>query len=102
MFILGHWQDYEELENSLSMPELIATLNAMYKKEERSQKFMAAIQGVDLDKATGKDEKVTTLQEIHARVQARLTGDLEKAKAIEYGFTPEVGLGYASYGINHG
>jgi hypothetical protein len=84
------------------MPELVATLNAVYKREERSQKFMAAIQGIDIDKVTNNSEKATTLQQIHARVQARLTGDLEKAKAIEYGFTPEVGLGYASYGINYG
>lgn len=81
------------------MPELIATLNAVYKKEERNQRFMAAIQGIDLDKHTGGDKKATTLQEIHARVQAKLTGDMEKAKAIEYGFTPEVGLSYSAYGI---
>ena len=82
------------------MPELVATLNAVYKREERSQRFSAAIQGVDLDKQLGKDEKATTLQEIHARVSARLDGDIQKARAIEYGFTPDVGLGYVSYGID--
>lgn len=82
------------------MPELIATLNAVYKREERSQRFMAAIQGIDLDKHMGGGEKATTLQEIQARVQAKLTGDMEKARAIEYGFTSDVGLGYSSYGID--
>lgn len=84
------------------MPELIATLNAVYKKEERTQRFMAAIQGIDLDKTANDQEKATTLQEIHARVQAKLTGDIEKAKAIEYGFTPDVGLSYAAYGLYNG
>lgn len=84
------------------MPELIATLNAVYKKEERSQRFMAAIQGIDLDKTASDQDKATTLQEIHARVQAKLTGDMEKAKAIEFGFTPEVGLSYSAYGLYNG
>lgn len=84
------------------MPELVATLNAMYKKEERSQRFFAAIQGIDLDKNKQSDKSATTLQEVQARAQARLTGDNVKAKAIEYGFTKEVGLGYEVYGIDNG
>jgi hypothetical protein len=49
-FLLGIWKDYEELESSLSMQELMATLE--YKREEdyNNKKFLAAIQGVDLDK----------------------------------------------------
>jgi hypothetical protein len=49
-FLLGIWKDYEELESSLSMPELTATLNAKREIDYQDKKFHAAIQGVDLEK----------------------------------------------------
>lgn len=54
VFLLGIWKDYEELELSLSMPELTATLSSKRELEYQDKKFMAAMQGVDLDKQSGK------------------------------------------------
>lgn len=54
VFLLGIWRDYEDLENSLSMPELNATLAAKRDQEYQAQKFNAALQGVDLDKQSGR------------------------------------------------
>jgi len=34
------------------MPELVATLNAARESEQQKQKFLAAIQGIDLDKSS--------------------------------------------------
>lgn len=48
MFLLGHWKNFEELENALSLDELLAVLNAYRKKTDREQRFTAAIQGIDL------------------------------------------------------
>lgn len=56
VFLLGIWKDYEDLETSLSMPELTTTLNAKREADYREKKFLAAMQGVDLDKQTGKDD----------------------------------------------
>jgi translation initiation factor 1 (eIF-1/SUI1) len=39
------------------MPELTATLNAMREAEHREQKFLAAIQGIDLESSSGKGQK---------------------------------------------
>lgn len=96
VFLLGHWKDYEELESSLSMPELAATLNSMYETERRRQKFMAAIQGIDLDEKeeTEVEERISTIEEIQARAVARLTGDRDMAGAISQGFTPDMGVQY--------
>jgi hypothetical protein len=97
VFLLGHWKDYEELESSLSMPELAATLKAMYESERRRQKFMAALQGVNLDEEKQEDENsqdISSLEEIKARAIARLTGDQNMAGAISQGFTPEMGVEY--------
>ena len=56
LFLLGIWKDYEEMETSLSMPELIATLNAKRDIDYNDKKFQAAMQGVDLDKQSGKQD----------------------------------------------
>lgn len=56
VFLIGIWKDYEELETSLSMPELTATLEIKREVDYQEKKFLAAIQGVDLDKQTGKDD----------------------------------------------
>ena len=99
--MLGHWKDYNELEESLSMPELSATLKAMYKVENRKNKFMAAMQGHEFDTDStdsDSDAKPSTFLEVQARAMAKMTGDKEKAKALEYGFMPEEGTGYIMIG----
>jgi hypothetical protein len=65
VFLLGIWKDYEELETSISMPELMATLKIKRELEYTEKKFLAAMQGVDLDKNTGKED---AWQEMKARV----------------------------------
>jgi hypothetical protein len=52
-FLLGIWKDYDELESSLSMPELMATLASKRELDYEEKKFLAAIQGVDLDANSG-------------------------------------------------
>ena len=82
------------------MQELSATLKAMYEAENRKNKFLAAMNGVDIDSESesSDDEAATTLQDIQSRVHARLTGDRSQARAIEYGFTAEMGLSYEMVG----
>jgi len=53
VFLLGIWKDYEELESSLSMQELTATLQIKRELDYSDKKFSAAMQGVDLDKNSG-------------------------------------------------
>lgn len=82
------------------MPELVKTLESVYRREERNQKFLASLQGIKLDdssSASGKDAPAT-LQEIQARATAKLTGSTEQARAVEYGFTSDVGMSYSLIG----
>lgn len=65
VFLLGIWKDYEELERSLSMSELTATLTAKRELDYSDKKFHASIQGIDLDKNTGKSN---AWEEMKARV----------------------------------
>lgn len=49
IFLLGIWKSYEELELSLSMEELIETLGGKRELDHQEKKFLAALQGVQLD-----------------------------------------------------
>jgi hypothetical protein len=65
VFLLGIWKDYEELERSLSMQEITAILNVKREEDYSMKKFMAAMQGVDLDKNA---QKSNAWEEMKARV----------------------------------
>ena len=81
------------------MPELFATLKAMASVEKRKNKFLAALQGIDLDKeedatSDNKSDRPSTVEEVQARALARLTGDKNIAGAAAAGISPEMGLQY--------
>jgi len=100
LFLLGIWKDYDELESSLSMQELTTTLNAKRESDYREKKFLAAMQGVDLDKQTGKDQD-NAWERMKARVfsggKARDANDITALQGInaqKAGFGIGMGLGY--------
>jgi hypothetical protein len=100
VFLLGIWKSYEELELSLSMPELMATLEIKRESDYSDKKFEAAIQGVDLDKQTGKDES-NAWEKMKARVfSGGKTSDpnditsLQGVNAQKAGFGIGMGLAY--------
>lgn len=80
------------------MPELTATLKAMYSAESRKNKFMASLQGVSLDSddsSNNSEKQPSTLKDVQARAMERLSGGNEKlSSAIKYGFTPDMGVAY--------
>ena len=101
VFVLGIWKDYQELEESLSMPEIMATLSTKRELDYEEKKFLAAIQGVDLDKATGAERGQKEWEDMKARVfskgQATDSRDvlaLQGANAQKYGFGIGMGLDY--------
>jgi hypothetical protein len=47
--LLGHWKNFDELESNLSLDELTALLDITRKKDYEDKKFLAAVNGIDLD-----------------------------------------------------
>lgn len=99
-FLLGIWKDYEELESSLSMPELSAILEAKRDQDYNEKKFFAAIQGVDLDKQSGRQEQ-DPWEAMKARVFSGGTvqdgndiASFQGPKAAKAGFGVGMGLSY--------
>ena len=53
VFMLGIWKSYDELESSLSVQELIELVSARRELDYEEKKFLAAIQGINLDESSG-------------------------------------------------
>jgi hypothetical protein len=97
VFLLGNWKNYEELEESLSMPELIQTFKSMQKTEEEKRKFLAMLQGINLE----EDKKEgPTFEDVRRKALGiNASGDdvlsLQGQFAQESGFGIGAGLGYS-------
>lgn len=105
VFLIGKWTNFEEMEDTLSIPELIAIANANKEKIEREQRFAAALQGIDLgtDRSQGSGR---TFEEImSAGGSDELSeGDndiinLNGSRAAQAGFGIGLGLTYGTEGI---
>ena len=100
VFLLGTWKNYEELEESLSLSEIMAIISSKRELDYEEKKFLAAIQGVDLDsQAEGKGQK--EWEDMKARVFSRgATSDsndvlaLQGVNAQKAGFGIGMGLDY--------
>jgi hypothetical protein len=103
VFILGIWKNYEELESSICIPELMAILESRRELDYSEKKFLAAMQGVDLDQTSGKQEE-DPWEAMKARVAAKVSGigngdpndvlSLQGQKAAQAGFGIGMGLDY--------
>lgn len=89
---MGQWKNYEELEESLCFEELLATINAMREKELREQRFLAALQGVDIDSDSSAP----------AESSKGDIADLKGYAAVQEGFGIGMGLGFAEVDHSNG
>jgi hypothetical protein len=101
VFLLGIWKNYDELEKSISIAELIAILNSIRELNFEEKKFLAALQGVDLDGESDKDRGQKEWEDMKARVfSGGATGDsndilaLQGINAQKAGFGIGMGLSY--------
>ena len=85
------------------MPELLVTLTSKRDLDYQEKKFLAAIQGVDLDKQSGKSN-ANAWEEMKARVfSGGRTDDpndivsFQGVKARQNGFGIGMGLGYEDH-----
>lgn len=89
IFQLGKWKSIDELEESISLQELTFILEHKRKAEQDNRKFLAAIQGIDIDKHA-KDPVQERIEEVKRRAAVRTLGEQEVEK-LEYA---ELGFGF--------
>lgn len=77
----------------------MATLEALRDKELRQNRFMAALQGIELNTEKEEEEQEpVSLSQIMERVNAKIAGDDRSLAASNAGFTEDMGLGYEVVG----
>jgi hypothetical protein len=105
VFLLGIWKNFDELESSISIEELMQVLSITRDLDYEEKKFLAALQGIDLDGQTGNGDGKAKGQQEWEDMKARVfsggaTGDsndvlsLQGPKAKSSGFGIGNGLGY--------
>lgn len=85
LFLLGHWKNFEEMEENLSLLELEVILSAAREQEYSRQKFAAALKGVDLDE--NKSKNSSSFEDVKRRAEAKARGVSEEQ--ISFG---EIGI----------
>lgn len=74
---MGNWKSMVEMEECLTLQELNILVEGARKREERHNKFMAAIQGIDLDDEPENDG-LPTFDDIKRKAEAIRRGLSEK------------------------
>lgn len=72
-FLLGIWKNYDELESSICLAELMSILEQKREMDYQDKKFTASLKGIDLDDATGNKEE-DPWEAMKARVAAKESG----------------------------
>jgi hypothetical protein len=105
VFLLGIWKNFDELELSISIEELMQVLSITRDLDYEEKKFTAALQGIDLDSQSGAANQEVRGQQEWENMKARVfsgggTSDandvlsLQGPKAKSAGFGIGNGLGY--------
>ena len=80
--MLGQWKNFDELESNLSIAELMALLDASRNKTLQERKFVAAINGIELEGDASESDVI----------------DLKGVSATNEGFGIDHGLGFIQMG----
>jgi hypothetical protein len=82
------------------MPEMVQTFKSMQKTEEEKRKFLALIQGVELNESSNENGEGSTFEDVRRRAlginaSADDVVSLQGSLAAEAGFGVGAGLGYS-------
>ena len=99
VFLLGAWKNYDELEKTMSIPEIVITLGAERELDYQEKKFLAAIQGVDLDESSGQKAEPDAWEKMKSRIlyggkDANDITNLKGTRAVAAGFGIGMGMEY--------
>ena len=86
VMLLGPWKSAEEVEETLSLPELTGLLQTHAEQENNNRVFMAALKGIDLGQKEDAEERFKAAQR---RAEATLAGKTEDELDFE-----DIGIDY--------
>lgn len=99
-FLLGIWKNYDELESSICLAELMSILEQKREMDYQDKKFTASLKGIDLDDAVGKKEE-DPWEAMKARVAAKASG-IGNGNPNDITALQGIKAQQAGFGIGHG
>ena len=101
VFLLGIWKDYNELEESLSLSEIMAIISSKRELDYQEKKFFAAIQGVDLEDSADEQRGQKEWENLKARVfSGGATSDSNDVLSLQGQNAKKAGFGIG-YGLDY-
>lgn len=85
----GNWKNFEEMEETISLPELNALAKSIWDSKENDRVFQAALQGIDL-----YENRYTPDDEDDEEAYRNDIAQMGPYKAQLQGFGVGMGLGY--------
>jgi hypothetical protein len=74
---VGAWKSFDELEENMSLPEIMASVEELYDADWLDKRFLAGLNGIDLD--DNRDPNTPSEQEVLERIVARANAVLSGA-----------------------
>lgn len=94
VFLLGIWKNFDELERSISLEELMQILSITRELSFEERKFSAALQGVDLEGGEAKEDGQKKWEDMKARVfSGGATNDANDILALQGQNAQKAGFG---------
>jgi hypothetical protein len=102
VFLLGIWKNFDELESSISIEELMQILSITRELDYEEKKFLAAIQGINLDEQVGKDDGKVKGQQEWENLKARVASGGRATDAKDILALQGIAAKQAGFGIGMG
>lgn len=74
------------------MPEMVQTFKSMQKTEEEKRRFLASIQGIELNDSSNKNEEGSSFEDIKRRALG-ITASADDVVSLQGSFASEAGFG---------
>ena len=74
------------------MPEMVQTFKSMQKSESEKRKFLAMIQGVDLNEGSNENEEQSSFEDVRRRALG-ITASADDVVSLQGQFASEAGFG---------
>lgn len=94
VFVCGAWKNYSELEDSVSVQELILTVEAIRKEKYDDRKFAAAMKGISLDDDSSDDPLAKARKRVAAKRAGLAEDDIVSNPDANINTLERSGLGY--------
>lgn len=90
MFLLGQWKNFDDLEESVTLDELVQIFNSLTERENRRMEFQARMAGAEIKGDSDNTQKQASTEpnsladRLRAKKQEKLQAESKAGKTTEF------------------